>query len=233
MPESLRWLPESLATPITRIYISLSENYLVTPPSQRTCLSIIALNGLVFLAWKVPRLQNTMRHWWMHWPVGRNHRVVTLATAVFSHQSLPHYAFNSIALYSFGSAAYSYLSRDGGVGLPSSTSTPHFLAFFLAAGLFSSLSSHLATTLVRVPALLRDLATPGRISSIATLAAHQSVLPSLGASGAIYATLTLTALAYPDASISLIFLPMVPIPIGWGMVGMVGVDLLGVIWGWK
>lgn len=43
----------------------------------------------------------------------------------------------------------------------------------------------------------------------------------------------MTALAYPDASVSLIFLPMIPIPIGMGMGAMVLVDLLGVIRGWK
>jgi rhomboid-like protein len=220
-----------------RIYISASETYLTTPPAQLVCLSIIGINALVFLAWKIPRLENTMRRFWMHWPVGGNHRVVTLATAIFSHQSLPHFAFNSLALYSFGSAAYAYLADPEddmfGVVLPSSTTAYHFLAFFLTAGLFSSLSSHLSTVLVRLPRLLRDLKSPSRVSSISALAANQAVLPSLGASGAIYATLTLTALAFPDASISLIFVPWVPIPIGAGMAGMIAVDLLGMIRGWK
>lgn len=222
-----------------RIYISASETYLVTPPAQLVCLSIIGINACVFLAWKIPRLEPAMRRFWMHWPVGGNHRVVTLATAIFSHQSLPHFAFNSLALYSFGSAAYAYLAHPDreydslGVILPSSTTAYHFLAFFLTAGLFSSLSSHLSTVLVRLPRLLRDLASPARVSSISALAANQAVLPSLGASGAIYATLTLTALAFPDASISLIFVPWVPIPIGAGMAGMIAVDLLGMIRGWK
>jgi len=206
----------------------------MTQPSHRDCGAIIGFNGLVFLVWKIPALRNTMRTWWMHWPVGRHHRVVTLATAIFSHQSLTHYAFNSIALYSFGSAACTFLSQpDSPFHIPSSTSSYHFLAFFLAAGLFSSLSSHLSTVLVRLPRLMRDITAPGRVSSISALAANQAVLPSLGASGAIYATLTMTALAYPDASVSLIFVPMVPIPIGVGMAGMVAVDMLGVIRGWK
>lgn len=244
MPRTMAWLPVGLQVPLTRIYISMSETYLVTPPSQRVCASIIAFNGLVFLAWKVPSLYPVMRRWWMHWPVGRNHRVATLATSVFSHQSLPHYAFNSIALYSFGSAAYSYLSQPTQSDynnqtysalhqIASATTSYHFLAFFLTAGLFSSLSSHLSTVLVRLPRLLRDLTSPARVSSVSSLAANSAVLPSLGASGAIYATLTMTALAFPEASVSLIFVPFFPIPIGWGMAGMVAVDALGVIRGWK
>lgn len=249
LPSYLSFLPPALSTPFTRIYVSFAESYLTTPPSQKVCLSIIAFNGAVFLLWKLPspRIQAAMRHWWMHWPVGRHHHVITLATSVFSHQSLPHFAFNSIALYSFGSAAYTYLSKppkDSDYSsshpsyaalhqLASSTTSYHFLAFFLTAGLFSSLSSHISTVLIRLPRLLRDLRTPGRISSASALAANSAVLPSLGASGAIYATLTMTALAYPEASISLIFVPFLPIPIGWGMAGMVAVDALGVIRGWR
>lgn len=240
LPAALSFLPEGIKTPLMRIYIAASESYLITPPAQLVCLSIIGLNGLVFLAWKIPRLEATMRRYWMHWPVGANSRVVTLATAIFSHQSLPHYAFNSLALYSFGSAAYAYLAHSDrdyealtNIVLPSSTTAYHFLAFFLTAGLFSSLSSHLSTVLVRLPRLLRDLSSPARVSSISALAANQAVLPSLGASGAIYATLTLTALAFPDANVSLIFVPFFPIPIGAGMVGMIAVDVLGMLKGWK
>lgn len=248
--KSIRDWPESLKVPITRVYISLSETYLHTPPAQLVCLGIIGFNGLVFLAWRIPRFEPLMRRYFMHWPVGANHRVITLATSVFSHQSLPHYAFNSIALYSFGSAAYTFLSRpnaqdidainneswfgfDFGPYLGTSTTTPHFLAFFLAAGLISSLTSHLNTVLVRLPRLLRDLSNTARVSTASALAAHSAVLPSLGASGAIYATLTLTSLAFPEASVSLIFLPFIPIQIGYGVAGMVAVDVLGLIRGWR
>jgi len=247
--------PESVQVPFTRVYITLSEAYLHTPSAQLASLGIIGFNALVFLAWRVPRWGDKMSRYFMHWPVGPNHRVITLATSVFSHQSLAHFAFNSIALYSFGSAAYTWLSRpnvkdidavsgsrsssssffgfDHGPYLGTSTTTPHFLAFFLAAGLASSLTSHLNTVLFRLPRLLRDLSHSARVSTASALAAHSAVLPSLGASGAIYATLTLTSLAFPEASVSLIFLPFVPIKIGYGVAGMLAVDTLGLIRGWR
>ena len=159
-----------------------------------------------------------------------------MATSIFSHQSITHLAFNSIALYSFGSAAYTFLAQQDPqmIHLPSSTSAYHFLAFFLAAGLASSLGSHLTTVLFRLPRLLRSISTSSASASISSrMAAERTFLPSLGASGAIYGALTMTALAYPDASVSLIFLPMVPIPIGVGMGAMVLVDALGVIRGWQ
>jgi len=151
-----------------------------------------------------------------------------------SHQSLPHLAFNSIALISFGSSAYLYLSLPPGPPpLSSSTHTPHFLAFLLCAGLTSSLASHLWTNIVRLPRLLRSLSSPARLSSAQALAAHQAIIPSLGASGAIYAALTLTACAYPDSQVGIIFVPFIRMPIGPAVAGIVSLDLIGLIRGWR
>ncbi|RXK36554.1 hypothetical protein M231_06164 [Tremella mesenterica] len=238
----LSFLPQFILVPILRIYV-ITKNYaLNSPPSQVTQLGLISVMGTVFLAWKIRRLEPFMKRWFTHRPVVLGGGVkrewantVTLFTSVISHQSLPHLAFNSLALYGFGSAAYAYLVSPlpTSTSLPSSTHTPHFLAFLLAAGLFSSLSSHLWTNIFRLPRLLTTLRSPARISSAEALAAHQSILPSLGASGAIYAALTMTAMAFPDSHVSLIFLPFVSIPIGLGVSGMVALDLLGLIRGWR
>ncbi|GAB1518256.1 hypothetical protein RhiTH_001315 [Rhizoctonia solani] len=119
-------------------------------------------------------------------------------------------------------------------GLPESTSMYHFMAFFLTAGLFSSYVSHIISTRVRLPALLRTLtSTSIRTEAIAASRAHGVIAPSLGASGAIYAAVTASALAYPDASVSLIFLPFVSLPIGAGVGGMVCLDIIGIIRGWR
>lgn len=55
---------------------------------------------------------------------------------------------------------------------------------------------------------------------------------SLGASGAIYACVTLTAMAYPDTHISLLFLPW-GVPIRLGVGAMMTLDLVGIIRGWR
>jgi rhomboid-like protein len=60
-----------------------------------------------------------------------------------------------------------------------------------------------------------------------------TIAPSLGASGAIYAAVTASALAFPDANVSLIFLPFVSLPIGAGVGGMVALDIIGIIRGWR
>lgn len=117
--------------------------------------------------------------------------------------------------------------------MPTSTHTPHFLAFLLAGGLFSSLASHLWTNLVRLPRLLRTLASPARLSSAQALASHQAILPSLGASGAIYAALTVTACAFPDSNVGIILVPFISFPIWAGVGGMIALDLVGLIRGWQ
>lgn len=89
------------------------------------------------------------------------------------------------------------------------------------------------TNLVRLPKLIRTLSSPARISSAQALAAHQAILPSLGASGAIYAALTVTACAFPDSHVGIIFVPFISFPIGLGVAGMVGIDLLGLVRGWR
>ena len=117
--------------------------------------------------------------------------------------------------------------------IPSSTYTPHFLAFLLCAGLTSSLASHVWTNIVRLPRLIKSLTSPARLSSTQALAAHQAIMPSLGASGAIYAALTMTACAYPDSQVGIIFVPFIRMPIGLGVTAIVTVDIIGLIRGWR
>lgn len=104
-----------------------------------------------------------------------------------------------------------------------------------SAGLFSSYVSHIISTQVRLPILLRALTSTSTKTEAIQAAATASTMiaPSLGASGAIYATVTASALAFPDANVSLIFLPFVSLPIGAGVGGMVCLDILGIIRGWR
>ncbi|CAD6581028.1 MAG: hypothetical protein TREMPRED_002910 [Tremellales sp. Tagirdzhanova-0007] len=242
LPARLSFLPRVLATPILRIYVSFREWTLNTPSARLAPMILVAGMAVVFAGWKVKRFEPWMKTWWLHRPVllggsaiSEWANPVTLITSVLSHQSLPHFAFNSIALVSFGSSAYLFLSspHDRTQSLSSSSHTPHFLAFLLCAGLTSSLASHLWTNLFRLPRLLRSLSSPARLSSTQALAAHQAILPSLGASGAIYAALTMTACAYPDSQVGIIFIPFIRMPIGLGVTAIVALDLVGLIRGWR
>lgn len=129
-----------------------------------------------------------------------------------------------------------------------SHTTYHFIAFHIAgpspfvprtitpthaltAGVFASLVSHLIVARIRFPRLLAVLSKPTTGPEMVAKA-ERLMRPSLGASGAIYASLAVTALAYPHAQVYLIFLPMVPISIPVGFGGMLLVDAIGLWRGW-
>lgn len=237
LSKNLSWLPYFIMVPIVRTYVVFEEWRINSPASRVAPAALIGLMVPVFLAWQVRAWQPFMRKWFTHYPVvfrgGEARSCVTMITSVFSHKDLWHFAFNSIALYSFGTAAYAYLQQPGSLSLPTSTDTPQFLAFFVVAGLAASLGSHLFTNVVRLPRLLRALLSPARLSSPQALAAHNAILPSLGASGAVYAMLSMVALSYPNSYVSIIFLPFIKIPIGLGVAGMICLDVVGILRGWK
>lgn len=121
---------------------------------------------------------------------------------------------------------------------------------FALAGTFASLVSHAASTKLTYPRLVKQLASPAAlvpkaetwaaslaaassISATTALKTTPSILPSLGASGAVYACLTLTASAFPDSKIALAVPPSYPLNIQYGMGGLVCLDLIGVIRGWR
>jgi len=215
---------------LQRAYVILANTYLALPEATRTCYGITVVNTLIFFAWKVPRLQGFMLRHFLHDPLsGRSY---TLLTSMFSHQNLWHLMFNSLALNSFG-AAFDIVDaqRPDVIHMAHSTNRWHFLGYFVGAGLLASTLSHLISTRVVLPRLLRTLSDPAKA---ATLEADRAVIsPSLGASGAIYGVVAMTALALPETNISLIFLPMVPFPITLGVSAMVGLDILGIIRGWR
>ncbi|KAL0955133.1 hypothetical protein HGRIS_004046 [Hohenbuehelia grisea] len=70
-------------------------------------------------------------------------------------------------------------------------------------------------------------------TAISASASAATFNPSLGASGAVYACATMTALAFPDTEIALFIPPTFPIPIQWGIGGMLLVDMIGVMRGWR
>ncbi|KAJ2443900.1 hypothetical protein GGF42_006482 [Coemansia sp. RSA 2424] len=85
-----------------------------------------------------------------------------------------------------------------------------FTAFYLSAGVISGLASHLLSPLR--PAL---------------------IMPSLGASGAVYAVVGASMMLAPDSKIALIFLPFVPISISQAFPALLAYDFLGALLGWR
>ena len=106
----------------------------------------------------------------------------------------------------------------------------------LPAGLFSGLVSHVVSVKFRYPRLISQLASSTTITTAATKSAAVKtgdIIPSLGASGAIYAAVVMTALGFPDTEIALLIPPTFPIPIQYGVGGLVAMDIVGAIRGWR
>jgi rhomboid-like protein len=142
-----------------------------------------------------------------------------------------HFGFNMFAMYGFAPIAFDYLKRQRIFGYPNTNdmgsmnidSTPYYVAFFLTCGVLANLAPHYITLLAsRSPALMRSSAAAALIPR-----------PGLGASGAVYSCLAISAFAHPQHSVALIFLPMVPIPIGLGFPAIVCVDAIGILRGWQ
>ncbi|KAH9928792.1 hypothetical protein B0H21DRAFT_762376 [Amylocystis lapponica] len=213
--------PETLRAMSVWTYAQVAQPLVQTTEGRRVCWTIGALNGLVWLAWQFPQLQPVMMRSFAHSPLsGLSY---TMLTSMFSHSSFFHLLFNCMALASFGSSASQYLARTQPESLRESTSKYHFLAFFVSAGLFSGLASHVVAARITFPRLVAGLIPD----------APRTILPSLGASGAIYATVTLTALAYPDAGMRLIFPPTPEFPIQYGVGALVALDCVGALRGWR
>lgn len=191
--DATSFLPSTVARPFLSLYVSCAETYLNLPSYKQAAIPIIAVNTGVFLAWlAAPRFGRLvwMRRYFTHRPTSG--RLVTLLTSVFSHRSIPHFVLNNVALYSVGSWAIQVLQARQLDAYPDAGSFPQFLSFYLSAGLFASLASHLVTAWQwRMAAGLR---VRPRLTELA-------VRSSLGASGAIYAAFALCACAMPHVQV--------------------------------
>ncbi|CAB4386110.1 rhomboid-domain-containing protein [Rhizophagus irregularis] len=84
-----------------------------------------------------------------------------------------------------------------------------FLAFYLSSGMVASCISHIVSLSFK----------------------RYNILPSLGASGAIFACVAACAIQYPDSSVYLIFLPFFPIKISYALPAIMAFDLWGIVSG--
>ncbi|EJU03596.1 hypothetical protein DACRYDRAFT_64551 [Dacryopinax primogenitus] len=231
MVDSTKHWPTTIRVYAQRAWITFAEMVLNSSDGRRAAASIVCLNAAIFMGWQIPILRHFMASHFLHSPLsGKSY---TLLTSAFSHQGLVHMGFNMFALVSFGSAAFDWLGTQQAhvERQPESTYFYHAFSFYVLGGLFSSLLSHVVAARFRFPRMVAAL-TAGNMTG-ATNGALTSILPSLGASGAIYATVTLSALALPEATVSFILLPWVQVPISAGVGSLVLLDVIGVMRGWR
>ena len=167
-------------------------------------------------------------------------------------QSSLHFLVNMLAFSSCGPPAFDYLSNQR-FKYPWVTeegrvmnwhSTYHHIAWYVTAAILADLIPHYIRLLCIRPQMNVLMARVMRspfISAKTQFTAERRVNalirrrihPSLGASGAIYSCVFLSAFAYPDMKIFLLILPFYSIPIQYGVAGIAALDAMGIIRGWQ
>ncbi|XP_020285042.1 presenilins-associated rhomboid-like protein, mitochondrial isoform X2 [Pseudomyrmex gracilis] len=109
----------------------------------------------------------------------------------------------------FHLAANMYVLHSFSTLAVSTLGKEQFLALYLSSGVVSSFASHVYKTMIGTPGL------------------------SLGASGAILGVLGFICAQYPDIQLNIIFLPMLPFTGDMAIKGIMILDCLGCILGWK
>eukprot|EP00891_Asterochloris_glomerata_P007226 jgi/Astpho2/7226/Aster-x1427 len=110
-------------------------------PSKQPVYIVTGISLAVWGLWNVPRLTGFMVRNFVQAlpPAAGSRRVLPMLLANYSHSSIWHLGFNSLALLSFGPL------------LVQNYGAPQFLAFFASAGVASSLMAHAGRLRAAVP----------------------------------------------------------------------------------
>ncbi|CAL9688736.1 unnamed protein product [Knipowitschia caucasica] len=163
---------------------------------QKTVTGIIAVNAIVLCCWRLPSMQRNMIKYFTSNPVSKT-KCLPMVLSTFSHYSIIHMMANMYVLWTFSSGLVSLLGKE------------QFIAFYLSAGVMSSMVSYMCKT------------ATGRFH------------PSLGASGAIMAVLAAVCTKVPEAKLGIIFIPMVTISAGHVLKALIALDTAGLFLGWR
>ena len=143
--------------------------------------TILAINVALCLAWHVPSLQPLM---YLHFTtdfyrVFHQRMWHTLITHAFSHMSGMHLLFNCMAFATIAPSVSLFLSDS------------QFVAFYLGSAVISALVGFGLLYLTSLPVNRWK----------------QLRIPSLGASGAVFACFAASALTFPDSQYNILFIP--------------------------
>ncbi|CAK5267640.1 unnamed protein product, partial [Mycena citricolor] len=261
LADSTEGLPNVIRNFVVYGYGSVAQAYLNVTDGKRLCWKIGLLNVGVWLAWRSNGLRSYMQRNFAHDVLSGKSR--TLLTSILSSRYSVVLLLNLLFLDGFGSSSSFHMTKrmNESIGAPlEATSAYHFLAFFVSAGLFSGLVSHIVHLKIIYPRMIARLSRQDSHSASRpdTWAAalrtanaptprlrllrffrrseapeNPSLMPRAGATGVLYAMMMLTALGFPDAEISPYYPPSWSLPLQWCMSVMLVFDVVGIWRGWK
>ena len=154
--------------------------------------NLLIINIILFVATLINQ-DFMVRNFALFYPASQYFRPWQIITHMFMHGGIWHIVFNMYALVMFGSI----LERTIG--------EKKFLILYFVCGL-GAVALHLGVQYIQAQTFLAGIAK-GTANAAANYAALK-MTPTLGASGAIYGLLIAYAMQFPDARLSLIFLPV-------------------------
>ena len=96
------------------------------PPAAATCIGLVGLNIVVWMAWKIPPLWALLNRYFLL--VAATPRPAQLVGAVFSHHKFGHMTANMVALAFFGTRLHDEIGRGNFLALYVGTGAVGFLA---------------------------------------------------------------------------------------------------------
>ena len=154
--------------------------------------NLLIINIILFVATLINQ-DFMVRSFALFYPASQYFRPWQIITHMFMHGGIWHIVFNMYALVMFGSIIERTIGEK------------KFLILYFVCGL-GAVALHLGVQYIQAQTFLAGIAK-GTANAAANYAALK-MTPTLGASGAIYGLLIAYAMLFPDARLSLIFLPI-------------------------
>jgi len=165
---------------------------------------LIGLNAVVFGAWKLSKHRPALEQFlWRHFTV--------------SYEHIRQKHFHTLLTCNFSHMDFWHVGLNMVVtygfsaALINSIGVPRFIPLYIGAGLCSATASILKNRFITNDVLRR----------------------SVGASGCIYGVIAAFVLHYPTAPLNFVFFPWYTFPAKYGVAGLLSLDMIGIIRGWK
>ena len=172
--------------------------------------NIIIINVLVFLMTEVNK-GFMYENFALFYPTSPFFHFWQPLTHMFMHGGFWHIFFNMYTLYIFGSV----LERVWG--------TKKFLVFYFVTGLGAA-AVHTGVEWLQMSHWMKEVAETGSMAAQSSIY-QMKVVPTVGASGAIYGLLMGYAMLYPDSIMRLIF-PPIALKAKWFVLIFAAIELL-------
>jgi|LSQX01.1.fsa_nt_gb membrane associated rhomboid family serine protease len=179
------------------------------PQIPPVTLNIIIINTLILLATLINE-DFMIGTFGLFYPTSRFFRWWQPITHMFMHGGFWHIFFNMYALFIFG------------IAVERTIGSRKFLLFYFLCGLGAA-ALHTGVQAIRVASYMNQMAEG--ISTAATAYGRLKMIPTVGASGAVYGVLLSYAFLYPQNRLMLIF-PPISLPAKWMVTIFLAIELL-------